>query len=165
MRKTKLFSISFCIAFSLTALLCIIGGYPLIFLPVDYGVMAFIQFGLLIACLSFCLVFINLTFLRFVKNVFKIKLDYIKYYVLGTFIVLQIATILIGYAESGLASHHASWFYYYKGVGNSLLYIVTGNLTAFIVASLFAKQELKLKEEEKMKFEFETNHVQENIPV
>jgi hypothetical protein len=156
MSKTKLFSISFCIAFSLTALLCIIGGYPLIFLPVNYSIMAFIQFGLLIACLSFCLVFINLTFLRFVKKAFKIKLDYTKYYLLSTFIVLQIVTILIGYAESSLTLHHASWFYYYKGVGNSLLYIVTGNLTAFIVAALFAKEEVKLKEQEKMKFDFET---------
>ncbi len=45
--------------------------------------------------------------------------------------------------------------YYYKGVTNSLIYILTGNITAIITAFLYAKEQIRLKKEAETKFEFD----------
>jgi len=160
MNKTRLFGIAFLIAFTLTALLCILSGQPLIFLPIDYSLFGFLQFAILIGTLCFCLVFINFPILKAVLNVLKREVNEKWYYLFTTFIVLQIVTLLLGYLESSYSSYGGTPFFYYKGVGNSRIYILTGNITAITIAAIYAKEQIRLKELSKIAFEFEgrNNH-------
>lgn len=153
----KLFIISFCIAFVFTAFLCIVSEQPLLLGHKDYSINAFIPFGLMIAVLCFLLVYINLPVLKFFKNIILKEVREEGYYIIGTFIILQIVTLITGYAESSLNRHEeASMFFYYKGITNSHIYILTGNITAVIAASLYAKEQSKLKKEANTKFEFDS---------
>lgn len=137
MYKIKLFGISFCTIYILTAWLCYGGGYPLMVLW-DYSFSGFVDFGILIGYLCFCLVFVNLPFLTFIKKAWKIKWEENGYYLLGTFIILQVATLSIGYFA------FSDWLYGYKGAGNGHIYVFTVNTTALIIAFLYAKKQKAL---------------------
>jgi hypothetical protein len=156
MSRLKIFVSSYVLAFASTAVLCILSGQPLIFLPVSYGMTDFLAFGILILILTCCLNFICLPFLEFIRKIFRIGIREDLYFVTGTLIILQIVTLLVGYLESGITRHIiATPFYYYQGVGNSLVYVITGNMTAIMAASLYGKQKRLLAEAEARKFEFE----------
>lgn len=145
MNKLKLLLLAFVIAFSTTAGLCFANGFPLIYYPINYGIGGIFRFGLLILFLSFGLVYINLSTLKWLKEILKLKLNAIFYYVFLSIIILQIVTLATGFLESLAARGvKADILYYYKCVSNSCLYIITGNLTVIIVAYLFAKEENKL---------------------
>ncbi|MBL7747105.1 MAG: hypothetical protein JNM19_06735 [Chitinophagaceae bacterium] len=59
---------------------------------------------------------------------------------MSIFILLQIAIIVFGYLESAFVwDASADLLYYYKGVSNSRIYIITSNCTAVIAASLYAR--------------------------
>ena len=144
----KLFIIAFCITFILTALLCILSNQPLVFGSNDYSIYRFLPFSILIATLCFLLVYINLPFLRLLKKIIFKQAREEGYYIIFTFIILQCVTLFTGYTESSLSRHiEADMFYYYKGVTNSLIYILAGNLTSIITASLYAKEQVRLKKE------------------
>lgn len=154
--KRKLFAIAFFTAFILTSFLCMITGQPLIFLPVDYGVTEFVKFGLLVGLLSFLLVFINLPVLGRIHQSFRINVREEGYYIIGTMIILQVVTLTTGYLESGLSLlGGADFFYYYRGAGNSHLYIIAGNFTSAIIASLYAKQQVTRKKTTDTGFDFD----------
>ncbi len=156
MTKTKLFSISFVIAFLSTALLCILLGYPLIFSPVSYKITDFFIFGILIGVLCFGLVFMNLSILTYLKKLLKVKTSSKVFYIVGTLLILQVLTLILGYIESDIYSkQNADPFYYYKGVGNSLVYVLTGNMTAIIIATLFATEQIGQQKSSLPKFDFD----------
>jgi hypothetical protein len=143
--KLKLFGLAFCLAFLSTASLCVATNQPLIFQPVSYSLSSFRSFSVLIGLLCFLLVFMNLSLLRFIYQLLKPGIREEAFYVIGTCLILQAATIIIGYAESALTSFESDAFYYYKGVGNSYIYLITGNLTALIIASIYGRNLEKIK--------------------
>jgi hypothetical protein len=156
MSKLKLFITAFTFAFISTAFLCIIAGYPLIFPPVAYNFINFILFAILIAALCFGLVYINFAFLKFIKRGLIPTCSNTAYYIIGSIVALQVLTLLLGYTESSYGSKtEATVFYYYKGVGNSLIYVLTGNLTAIIVAKLYADEQDMQERMNNTDFEFE----------
>ena len=157
MSKTKLFTLAFVIMFISTAVLCFLARQPLIFLPVYYSGIEFLKFAVLIGFLCFCLVYLNLSLIKFVKRLTSLTSGELQFYILSTLIILQIVTLLTGYIESSLTTYTADVFYYYKGVGNSLIYVMTGNLTALLIASLYAKEQIRLKRESNIKFDFDSN--------
>lgn len=76
--------------------------------------------------------------------------QYEGFFILCIFILLQLVTLLFGYLESSLSRGvPADWFYYYKGVTNSWIYIITGNCTALIAASLYARYQYNKTKAEK----------------
>lgn len=140
MKLTKIFGLSFTFMFISTALLCIIYGLPLTLGRVDYSLFGFIRLGLLVAFLSFCLVFINLSVLKWIKPKILIRSNDIIYYMTSTVIILQVVTLITGYLESMITRGvEADFLYYYKCVTNSCIYILTGNITAIIASRLYAK--------------------------
>lgn len=142
MRKTDLFKITFLIAFPSIALLCMLGGQPLIFSPVSYTLFSFIKFGVLICFLCFGLVFISLPILTSIKKGPRLNKSNKFFYVTGTLVILQMLTLFLGYMESALTRHvSADALYYYKGVGNSLIYVIMGNVTAIVGSYLYAKED------------------------
>lgn len=144
MKTLKLLFLAFGIAFSTTATLCIASGNPLVYYPINYGIDGFFSFAILILLLSFGLVYINLSVLKWLKTTMKINANSIIYYIVSTIFVLQIVTMLTGYFESFVTRGvQATAFYYYKCLSNSCIYILTGNLTAVIVAYLYGKEENK----------------------
>lgn len=157
MSKTKLFSRAFVIMFILTAVLCILAKQPLIFLPIQYTGIEFLKFAVLIGFLCFCLVNINLYIIRSIKRQMSSNSSESPFYILSTLIILQVVTLLTGYMESTLTTNTADAFYYYKGVGNSLIYVITGNFTAILIASFYAKEQIRLKHAANIKFDFDSN--------
>ena len=157
MFKLKLFSIAFFLIFILTDGLCILLGHPLIFMPINYGVGGFIEFGLLTGFLSFCLVYITLPFIRFIYRILKLKSTEIPFFIIGAFLVLQVVTLLTGYLESKYSIPQGDPFYYYKGIGNSLIYVLTGNLTAILSALLYAREQMRIKKISEPHFDFESD--------
>lgn len=144
MKKLNLLFLAFVIAFSTTAILCITNEYPLIFYPINYGIGGFIRFSILILFLSFGLVYVNLPVLKWLKPAIYINSNSIIYFITTTILILQIVTMTIGYLESLITRGiEADAFYYYKCVSNSCLYILTGNMTAIIVAYIYGKGENK----------------------
>jgi hypothetical protein len=104
---------------------------------------------LLIGVLTFLLVFISLPVLNSLKPIKRKLKKNEDFFVIGSFVVLQVVTILTGYIESALTrGTNADALYYYKGVSNSLIYIITGNITNLIAASLYAAAQWKLEKEE-----------------
>lgn len=145
MKKLKLLFLAFGIAFSATAILCVGSGNPLIYYPIDYGIGGFFRFAILILFLSFGLVYINLSVLKWLKGMIKLKANSSIYYITSTILILQIVTMTTGYLESlTTRGIQADIFYYYKCVSNSCLYILTGNFTAIVVAYLYGKEENKI---------------------
>jgi len=147
MKNRKLFMLAFVLAFASTSILCIACGHPLIFLPVSYKLIDFFVFGILIGSLCFGLVFINMPFVKFFLWLTKLKISLHAYYIISTLLILQILTLALGYLESYFTrGMQPTPFYYYGGVGNSLIYILTGNLTAIIVSYLYAQRQDNSKE-------------------
>ena len=154
--KLKLFGTAFSLAFISTALLCMLSGQPLIFLPVSYNAGAFILFGILIGALTTGLVYICLPLLNLLKTLLNIKTPEKIYYTTGTIIILQLLTLVLGYLESDVTAHSfADPFYYYKGIGNSHIYLLTGNITAIITARIYAGAQIMKKKKAERQFEFE----------
>ena len=143
-------------------MLCIITNQPLVFGPANYSPGSFIVFGLLIACLCFSLVFVNLPFLRYIKEGVAPNARDDGFYIILTLLVLQGITLLTGYLESSFTKPDGGdLLYYYKGVTNSHIYIITGNLTTIIVASSYAKEQVRLKKEVDTIFDFDKEKVEE----
>jgi hypothetical protein len=121
---------------------------PLIFYPIDYRLAEFLKFFLLIGFFSFLLVYITLPVLNSLKPIKQKLKRYEGFFIIGSFIALQAVTMLTGYIESSLIRGvNADTLYYYKGVSNSLIYIVTGNITSLLAASLYAAAQWKLEKE------------------
>jgi hypothetical protein len=159
MKQLKLFAIAFIIMFISTSGLCISLQQPLIYYPLDYGLTGFLQFGVLTGFLCFCLVFINLPTIRFIKHQVSQAAKEKPFYVIITIIILQFVTLGTGYVESGLTTKNADVLYYYKGVSNSLIYVITGNFTALIIALMYAKEQVIRLREMRINFEFDTDQV------
>lgn len=143
--------------FVFTATICVLTKQPLVFSPINYSLVAFLRFALLIVVLCFLLVFICLPFLNSLKPNIKAEGRNESFFLFGTIIILQLVTMITGYAESSFSRGvRSDLFYYYKGVGNSFIYILTGNLTSMMTASLYAKEQTKRKKmetETKLKLE------------
>lgn len=146
--KVRIFFISFSFMLVSTAIFCLIMKQPLIFYPVDYRLSEFLKLFFLIGLFSFLLVYITLPVLNSLKST-KRKLKRNEgFFIIGSFIILQAVTILTGYIESSLTMGvSANILYYYKGVSNSLIYIITGNTTSLLAASLYAATQWKLEKE------------------
>ena len=67
--------------------------------------------------------------------------------IIETILVLQIVTMIIAYFETSFSKTGGDFLYYYKGIGNSLVYILTGNLTSVIFASIYSDKLLKMERE------------------
>jgi hypothetical protein len=140
MKKLKIFRLSFSFAFISTAAICILFGHPFIFGPIAYGFKDFFLLGLLLGFLVFCLVFINFPLLNWIKFQFFNNSNDFVFYVIASIFILQLENLMAGYLESLLTRGvEADSLYYYKGVSNSWIYILTGNLTAFITCKLYVK--------------------------
>lgn len=140
MKKLKIFALSFAFVYILTALLCIIFGHPLIYSPVDYSFQGFKSLALLLGILVFCLVYINFPVLNKIKARFFKRANNFVFFLIGSLLVLQAVTMLTGYAESFSARGvEADILYFYKCVGNSCIYILTGNITVVIACWLVVK--------------------------
>ena len=161
MSRLRLFIISFIITFFTVATLCFLTHQPLIFLPVNYSIGAFIEYAILVMILCFCLVFINLPLVKFLSSLFR-KTNNIIFYLITTFFVLQIVSIMVGYFESGLTTKTADPFYYYKGVGNSLIYILVGNLTAVVTCIFYVKDQIVRTREKEINFDFDSKSSNQN---
>ena len=156
MKKTKLFALAFLVSFVSTSVLCIGGGHPLIFLPVSYKLMDFFIFGILIGILCFGLVFITMPFVKTIRRWTKLKIAFQSYYIISTMLILQVLTLVVGYLESYTTPGvETTIFYYYYGVGNSLIYIFTGNITAILISYIYARNQERLEREMQIKFDFE----------
>lgn len=140
MKKLKIFGLSFAFVFISTAILCIVFGHPFIYAPIDYGIKGFLNLGLLLGFLVFCLVFINFPILKWIKTkIFNRRNDF-GFYLISTLLILQVVTLLTGYMESlTTRGVEADFLYYYKCVTNSCIYILTGNLTAIFACKLYVK--------------------------
>ena len=140
MKKLKIFGLAFSFAFISTAALCILFGYLLIIGSIDYRFREFLSLGLLLGFLVFCLVFINFPLANWIKTQFFKNANDFIFYLIATIFILQLENLITGYLES-LATRgaEADFLYYYKGLSNSWIYILTGNLTAFIACNLYVK--------------------------
>jgi hypothetical protein len=141
MRKLKIFGLSFGFVFVLTAILCMISGLPFIYAPVDYGLTGFFKLALLLGFLVFCLVYVNFPVLKWIKDkAFKSANDFI-FHLTATLLILQVVTLITGYMESlTTRGVEPDFFYYYKCVTNSCIYILTGNLTVLLGCRLFTRK-------------------------
>ncbi len=153
--QRRIFLVSFLIMFVCTLLLCISTEKPLIFNPPDYSLQEIAVFALFISFWCFLLVYISLPFINSFRPAKLRSHHYEAFYLLSTFIFLQIVTIVLGYLESAFVwSATADLLYYYRGVSNSRIYIITGNITAVIAASLYARHQYhKTKTEENSKLD------------
>lgn len=140
MSKLKFFCIAFIFTFSLIAILCVLTSTPLILLPVNYSPLAFIKFALLIGAFSFCLAFIVLPTLHFTYQKLKIAIRETLFCLIGTFFILQILFLTAGYFESRFSMLRGDFLYYYRGVGNSLIYIAIWNLTSLVCSYYYANK-------------------------
>ena len=156
MTKKKLFGISFLLAFVSTAILCVVTGLPLIFSPASYKLINFIVFGILIGMLCFGLVYIALPFLTFIRRITHFKGQLTPYYIFATTFILQILTLALGYLESSMTRGvEATLVYYYASIGNSFIYILTGNVTAILAAIYYSKDQLDQENARQVKFDFD----------
>lgn len=144
--RFKIFLISFSIMFLLTAVLCILFDQPFFLNPVKYNLSSFIELIVAVGILCFLLAFACLPLLNLLKPTRPRFGRYELFFLFSTLLLLQIVTLVLGYFESSFnKTGFADWFYYYKGVTNSWIYIVTGNITTVIAASMYATYQYKKK--------------------
>ena len=144
MKKSKLLLITFTFAYLSTAILCIASGHPFIFAPINYGPSGLISLAMLIGFLVFCLVFITLPLLKWIRSLIFKKSNALVFYLISTLAVLQFVTMTTGYFESlTTRGVEADFLYYYKCVTNSCIYILTGNLTVVLACVLSLKDNVK----------------------
>ena len=148
MSKLKIFCIAFIFTFTLIAILCVLTSKPLIFLPVNYFPLAFVKFALLIGAFSFGLAFIVLPILHFSYQRLKIAIRETIFCLIGTFFILQILFLTAGFFESRFLMLRGDFLYYYRGVGNSLIYIAIWNLTSLACSYFYANKEIEEKSPE-----------------
>lgn len=135
----KLFGLSFLIISIPTALLCKVCGYPLIATSAPYSLFDFTMFGLLLVVMSYSLVYIVLPVLAHLKNDLQFTHSDKAFYSIYTLLCLHFFILVGGYLESGMyIPEGADFLYYYKGAGNSLIYVLTGTVTSLIIATLYA---------------------------
>lgn len=139
MKRESLLLVSFAMAFLLTSVICYVKGYPLIYYPISFGIREFIKFGILIGVLSAGLVYIHLPFLKWLQVKLNLKINKTVFYIGVTIIVLQLLSCIAGWGESYYNLRRPDFLYYYHCVGNSCVYLFSGNLTAILVAFLFPK--------------------------
>ena len=152
--KRSLWLTAFLICYPLIVLLCISTGKPFIFSPVDYRFSAFLQLAVFIAVLCWLLVYIALPVLKSGLDRLHKKPRSEAFFVIGAFGILQVVTVILGYTESSLTGS-ADPFYYYKGVGNTTVYCIAGNLTTLVIASIYNRkiaEAAKEKEEQALSF-------------
>ncbi len=142
MNKTQLVGLSFCMTFTIIFSLCLYKEYPLIFYPIDYGTLELIKFATLLLFFSFALVFINFPVLSIIRKKYFSNNSKRAFFIIGTLIVLQLVIISFGYIESSFFTKNGKFFYYYMGVGNSLIYAFAGNIVAFIIAFLYKEEKI-----------------------
>lgn len=158
MTKLRFFLICFGVAFITTTAICIATDQPLIFQPVSYAIKDFMFLAILIGILCIGLVFVALPVLNRIRRYFTSLKEGFAFYIIGIFIILQLITLVAGYLESKFTLHNqADWLYYYKGAGNSLVYIFTGNCTAILAAMLYAQEDQKRKIEPTFDFDEESS--------
>lgn len=148
--RARIFRISFVIMFLLTAFLCIVSKQPLFLSPIKYSFFSFIELAIVICIFCFLLAYITLPLLNIFKPSKPKSGRFELYFLFTTLPILQAVTLFFGYLESSLGtSTGGDLFFYYRGVTNSWIYIISGNITASIAASLYANYQLKKKKETK----------------
>ncbi|BDD07227.1 hypothetical protein [Aureibacter tunicatorum] len=146
MSDRNLFSLAFAIFFTLTFLSCISLRLPFIYYPLDYGATGFLTLFLLTSWLCFGLVYVNLPVLNWIYKKFELEVNPIIFYPFTTVFILQFLTLAIGYLESSfMLSTGGDWMYLYKGISNSLVFILTGNITAIVTSAIYGYNNKKLK--------------------
>ncbi|MDJ1481105.1 hypothetical protein QNI16_11470 [Cytophagaceae bacterium YF14B1] len=139
MTSFKLVVLSFLITSISTGLLCLAYEYPLIATSSPYSLFDFTMFGLLLAVMSYSLVYIVLPVLSHLKNDLQFTHSDKAFYSIYTLLCLHFFILVGGYLESGMYIREgADFLYYYKGAGNSLIYVLTGTVTSLIIAALYA---------------------------
>lgn len=145
--KRKVWRISFGIMTFSTGLLCYLTKQPFIFSPVEYTIPAFLQLVFLSGIFCFLFAFITLPVLGFIKGNEGSRRQDEAFFLLGSLVILQLTTIIMGYTESSFTRGiRSDFFYYYRGAGNSWIYIITGNITVGIAASLYARYRYERKQ-------------------
>lgn len=153
MFRLQLFFLTAVLNFSIISFLCLFFDLPLIYYPIDYGLKGFQNFGILIASLSFLFIYVQIPWLRWFWNLFTIKKNPKWYYVIFNLLILQFITIIFGLMESyEPGSKELDFFYLYKGVSNSCIYILSGNISLVIISILFAKEEYRKMQKKKPRF-------------
>ncbi len=147
MHRFQLFLFSILFNISLISTLCYSQGLPLIFPPIDYGPKASLHFVILIVTLSFLFVYIQIPWLKWFWSLFIIKKNPKWYYLIGNLLFLQLLTMIYGYFESS-----GDFFFLYKCVSNSCIYILSGNLSVVLISILYAKEEYRKMRIEQPKF-------------
>ena len=144
MKNLRILSISFAFVYLSTALLCMLFQQPFLLGAPVYPFSAFVDLAVVLGFLVVCMLFINFPLLKWIKaKLFRKAKDRI-YYLIGSLVVLQIATMLGGALES--LSWRAStpdFFYYYRGITNSTIFLITGNATALIGSLLYTQNNKK----------------------
>jgi hypothetical protein len=137
--KVYYWLISFSIMFISTSSLCIVSGQFGLYPPLKFNAVNCYQLARLTGILCFLFVFVTLPVLDFIQRGNCSRRQEESFYTIGSLIFLQAATLVMGYTESSFAHGIPSgFFYYYGGPDYSWVFIITGNLTVCIVASLYA---------------------------
>jgi len=147
MSNFKLLLLSFSITFFGTALLSLAFFQPLIFYPIDYGLMQFSRLALLLAMLSLALVYFTFPILQVIARIFKIKSRLPLYYLAMSLVVLQLVTLVLGYIESSITRGVTpDFWYYYSCVSNSCFYLLAGNSATIVTSYLYGLKEKRFAE-------------------
>lgn len=141
----KLHSISTSTFFIVVFSLCWLLDLPLVFKKETYNInqsILLLGFSLMF---SIGLILICLPVLEWLQDLLNSSTNQVAFYLIGSLLALHILVGISGTLESFIISPRgADPLFYYKCIGNSCVYIFSGNTTVVLICWLYVKK-IKLK--------------------